>query len=210
MVRRIGRSGSVVEDESTILIPKWSRERYAIANLSPETSYCGVLHAEVRVLTVSAQRDAIILSRMRACHFPQLRLVSMSALTRNRSDKAGLPLWNAVFCLDCELISNSQGDECPICNGRSLVSLARILGGSLFAHREQASQGHETQLFDVTITVDLHRMQAKDLTATLERLTGVIAPKLARDQAAFHTSVTPSASRLKLQSSFRFPERDAA
>lgn len=134
----------------------------------------------------------------------------MFSPTKNRLDKGGLPLWNAVFCLDCEVISNSQGDECPVCNGRSLVSLARVLGGSLFAHREQAFQERESKLFDVTITVDLQQMPAKDLTATLERLTSVIAPKLARDQAAFHVNVTPSASRLRLQSSFRFPERDAA
>ena len=134
----------------------------------------------------------------------------MSALAKNRLEKGGLPLWNAVFCLDCEVISSSRGDECPICNGRSLVSLARVLGGSLFAHREQPSQERESKLFDVAITVDLQHMQAKDLTATLERLTSVIAPKLARDQAAFHVNVTPSATRLKLQGSFHFAERDAA
>lgn len=134
----------------------------------------------------------------------------MSALTQNRLDKGGLPLWNAIFCLDCEVISSSRGDECPVCNGRSLVSLARVLGGSLFAHREQASQERENKLFDLTIAVDLQQMAAKDLTATLERLTGVIAPKLARDQATFHINVTPAAGRPKLQGSFRFPERDAA
>ena len=134
----------------------------------------------------------------------------MSTLTQNRLDKGGLPLWNAIFCLDCEVISNSRREECPVCHGRSLVSLARVLGGSLFAHREQASQEGENKLFDVTITVDLQQMHGKDLTATLERLTSVIAPKLARDQAALHISVKPSAGRLKLQGSFRFSERDAA
>jgi hypothetical protein len=135
----------------------------------------------------------------------------MSALTtKNSLDKGGLPLWNAIFCLDCGLISSSPGDECPICSGRSLVSLARILGGSLFARREQAHQERDNQLFDATITVDLQRVAAKDLSTTLERLTGVLAPKLARDQATFHINVTPSAARPKLQGSFRFPERDAA
>ncbi len=134
----------------------------------------------------------------------------MSALTQDRLNKGGLPLWNAIFCLDCEVISNSRGDECPVCNGRSLVSLARILGGSLFVHREQEPKERENQLFDVTINVDLQQMAAKDLTTTLERLTGVIAPKLASDQALFHINVKPSGDRLKLQRSFRFAERDAA
>jgi hypothetical protein len=132
--------------------------------------------------------------------------------TKNRSDKGGLPLWNAVFCLDCEVISNSRGDECPVCNGRSVVNLVRILGGSLFVHR---GHGHESQecrsgLFDITITVELEQMHAKDLTTTLERLTGVIGPKLARDQATFHINVKPSEDRPKLQGSLCFPERDAA
>lgn len=135
----------------------------------------------------------------------------MSAVTtKNTLDKRGLPLWDAIFCLDCELISSSRDDKCPLCNSRSLVSLARILGGSLFAHREQDPQERENQLFDATITVDLEQIAAKDLSTTLERLTGVLAPKLAGDQATFHINVTPSAARLKLQGSFRFPERDAA
>ena len=134
----------------------------------------------------------------------------MFTVTKSRSDQGGLPLWNAVFCLDCELISNSRRDQCPVCNGRSLVSLARILGCSLFAQREHESQERGNGLFDITITVELHQTQAKDLTTTLERLTSVIGPKLARDQASFHINVKPSAAGLKLQGSLCFPERDAA
>jgi hypothetical protein len=48
------------------------------------------------------------------------------------------------------------------------------------------------------------------LSATVERLTGVIGPKLARDRATFHLSVKPSANRVSLQSSLPFPERKAA
>jgi len=134
----------------------------------------------------------------------------MLALTQKRLDKDGLPLWNAFFCLDCELISNGSGDECPVCSGRSLVSLARILGSSLFAHREYKSEECENRLFDITITVELQETYAKDLTTTLERLTSVIGPKLARDQATFHVHINPSKDQLKLQGSLRFSERDAA
>ena len=134
----------------------------------------------------------------------------MPDLIKSRSDAVGLPLWNAIFCLDCEVISNSRGDECPVCNGRSLVSLARILGCSLFAQREHESREGGNGMFDITITVELQQTQAKDLTTTLERLTSVIGPKLARDQASFHINVKPSAPGLKLQGSLCFPERDAA
>lgn len=134
----------------------------------------------------------------------------MLDLTKNRLAAGGLPLWNAVFCLDCEVINNSRGNECPVCNSRSLVSLARILGGSLYAHRQHQSQESETALFDITVTIELRQMCPKDLTATLERFTGVIGPKLAQEQAVFNIVVSPSPDRIKSQGLLCFPERDAA
>lgn len=85
-----------------------------------------------------------------------------------------------------------------------------MLGGSLFAHRAQQFQGDKRGLFDITITVELHQMNAKDLSTTVERLGSVIGPKLAQDQATFHINVKPSADRPKLQRSLCFSERDAA
>lgn len=131
----------------------------------------------------------------------------MLALTNQRLD-VGFPLWNAIFCLDCEVISNTRDDECPNCSGRSLVGLARILSGSLFAHREHRSQ--ETGLFDITITVELNQMYAKDVTTTVERFTSVLGSKLIEDQTRFHINVKPSADRLKSQGLLAFLERDAA
>jgi len=134
----------------------------------------------------------------------------MLAETRNHLDAGVLPLWNAVFCLDCEVISKSRGDECTACKSRSLVSLARMLGGSLLTHRAQHTQEWEGGLFDITITVELQQMNAKDLSTTVERLTGVIGPKLARDRASFHINVKPAADTLDQQPSLYFPEREAA
>jgi len=129
---------------------------------------------------------------------------------RNHLDAGVLPLWNAVFCLDCEVISSSQGDECPACKSRSLVSLARMLGGSLLVHKAQRSQECESGLFDITIVVELQQMHAKDLSTTVERLTSVIGSKLARDRASFHINVKPAVDRLDLQPSLCFIEREAA
>jgi hypothetical protein len=134
----------------------------------------------------------------------------MLDLTKNQLAAGGLPLWNAVFCLDCEVISSSRSDKCPVCSGGSLVNLARILGGSLFAHREDQSQEGEHALFDVTITVDLRQMYAKDLTTTLERLTSVIGPKLVREQAMLHIDVKPSLDKIKSQGLLCFQEQNAA
>ena len=129
---------------------------------------------------------------------------------KNHPDENVLPLWNAVFCLDCEVISNNRGDECPSCKGRSFVSLARMLGGSLLTHRALQFQECERGLFDTTITVQLQQMNAKDLSTTVERLTSVIVTKLAQDQATFHISVKPTVDKPYLQGLLRFPERDAA
>jgi hypothetical protein len=132
----------------------------------------------------------------------------MFALTRNLLDAGALPLLNAVFCLDCEVISSSRTDECPVCKRRSLVSLDRMLGGSLLTHRAQ--QEREFGLFDITITLELQQVHAKDLSTTVERLTSVIGPNLARDRASFHINVKPAVDERDLQPSLCFPERDAA
>jgi hypothetical protein len=134
----------------------------------------------------------------------------MLAETRKHLDAGVLPLLNAVFCLDCEVISSSRGDECPACKSRSLVSLARMLGGSLLAHKAQHSHPSKTGLFDVTIGVELQQMHAKDLSTTVERLTSVIGPKLAGDRASFHINVKPAVDQLDLQPSLCFLEREAA
>ena len=126
------------------------------------------------------------------------------------SDESVLRLSNAAFCLDCEIISDSRTDECAFCGGRSLVSLARMLGGSLAAHRVQQLETGDSGLFDVTITVELRQMYATDLSTTVERLTSAIGTKLARDRATFHLSVQPTEDKFDLQGSLHFPERNAA
>lgn len=128
----------------------------------------------------------------------------------NYSDKGALPLSNAVFCLDCELITNSRGDECPGCKGRSCVSLARLLGGTLPVHRAQRLQKDEGGMFDVTITVALQQMCAPELSSAVEKLTGVLGPFLAREQATLHVGVSPTFDQPHLQRSLHFPERNAA
>jgi hypothetical protein len=130
--------------------------------------------------------------------------------TRNDLDARVLLLWNAFFCLDCEVISSSRSGECVACKSRSLVSLARMFAGSLFAHRAQQFQARESGLFDVTITLELRQVLAKDLSTTVERLTSVIGPKLAQDRASFHINVKPAVDKLDVQPSLCFPERDAA
>lgn len=80
--------------------------------------------------------------------------------------------------------------------------------GSLFAHK--AKQERESWCFDITMTIELHRMHAQDLSTTVERLTSVIGPALAQDRASYRINVNPAVEALDLQPSLCFPERDAA
>jgi hypothetical protein len=41
-----------------------------------------------------------------------------------------VPLRSAVFCVNCETISDSRTGACPACGSPSLISMARLLGGS--------------------------------------------------------------------------------
>ena len=109
---------------------------------------------------------------------------------RNQPKAEVVPLGNASLCLDCEVISDVRGDECPACNSHSLVNLARILGGSLRGHKP--GEKVESGPFDITLTVALHQMHAKDVNTTLEGLTNVIGPRLAQGQASFHIDVRPA------------------
>src|SRR5689334_17154853 len=129
-------------------------------------------------------------------------------LTTIQNSASVLPLSNAVFCLDCEVISISRSEECPACKSRSVVSLARMLGGSLLTHR--SLQEHEGVLFDIMMTVELEQMHAKDVSATIERITTVIAPKLAREGATFHVSVKPRLDKPEAQARLGFQEQEAA
>ena len=42
-----------------------------------------------------------------------------------------LRLEQAVLCVDCETVSASRNGSCIACGGRALLSLARLLGGSI-------------------------------------------------------------------------------
>src|SRR5271155_3828778 len=48
-----------------------------------------------------------------------------------------LPLQSATFCVQCELISTGTTPYCLACGNSSLLSLSRVLGGSL-RHQQTA------------------------------------------------------------------------
>jgi hypothetical protein len=63
-------------------------------------------------------------------------------------------LMNAVLCADCEVISDSSGDVCSVCGSRSLLSLGRLLGGSVGDERAvllPEEEGNLRRMFTVLV-----------------------------------------------------------
>ncbi len=98
----------------------------------------------------------------------------MSAATANVFGLNTVPLDNAVFCVNCEMISNSAHDVCDVCGSRSLVALCRVLGGTLqkrpgpipVAHRRS-----KTVKYHVELSIDAHDISARDLNHAIELVT---------------------------------------
>jgi len=55
-------------------------------------------------------------------------------------------LMSAVLCADCEVISDSSGEVCAVCGSRSLLSLGRVLGGSIGEERAMVIPAEESEL----------------------------------------------------------------
>jgi hypothetical protein len=104
--------------------------------------------------------------------------------TIKQAASGAVPLQNAALCVDCESVSNSRFDECPVCGSRSLLSIARMLGGALPRHKANCTKTDENiVLFDLEITIDLKQIEPKDLNAAVEGITSLIKPSLWRGEA---------------------------
>ncbi len=109
---------------------------------------------------------------------------------KKQTESGAVPLQSAVLCVDCECVTEGRSDECRVCGSHSLLSIARIVGGTL--SREAENQKKPTiVLYDLQITVDLKLIEPKDLSATLEGITSLIGPRLGRGGACCHIKVEP-------------------
>ncbi len=92
----------------------------------------------------------------------------MDAGHRGGPELSSVPLLEAVLCADCEVISNSVGESCEVCGSRSLLSLGRVLGGSIEGDRavlvpadRQHSHNGFTVLMNPTATGFLRHRQRR-------------------------------------------------
>ena len=114
----------------------------------------------------------------------------MSDTTDNNRGRDTVPLQRAVLCIECETVSRSPHDRCPICGSRSLFSLCRLLGGTLFTQTTDAPEedGKATK-YDLEISIKVSQMAGKRLNEALDSITNLVGPKLGGVWESFHINV---------------------
>jgi hypothetical protein len=109
-----------------------------------------------------------------------------------------VPLQHAVLCVDCELVTASHTDQCPVCGGHSLLSLAGIVGGSLVDYKDREFHQRNPFLFDLNITIEMPNLEGPELSAVIENISHVIAPQLGHRRASLHINVEPVSKRIPI------------
>jgi len=96
----------------------------------------------------------------------------MNAGAHTEGGLSTVPLLNAVFCADCETISNSPHDACTVCGSPSLISLFRMLGGTLRSQKPQSVEGHaKTAKYNLELTANVHEIPATEVNHAIDLIT---------------------------------------
>lgn len=80
---------------------------------------------------------------------------------------------NAVFCVDCEMVSDSPYEVCMGCGSRSLVSLCRLLGGSLLGQGTKSATNTKCIKYNLEVTVKVFEVAANDLNRVIGSITQI-------------------------------------
>ncbi len=92
----------------------------------------------------------------------------MNGRSRAEEGSATVPLANAAFCVNCENISSSPHDACNVCGSRSLISLFRVLGGTLRGQRSSVAADHPK--YSLQLVANVHEIAAAELNLLIELL----------------------------------------
>ncbi len=80
-------------------------------------------------------------------------------------------LLQAVFCVDCETVSDSAQHACAVCGSPSVVSLFRLLGGSLRGQKAPANNDSgNTNKYELELTVRVREIPAGELNDIIQFL----------------------------------------
>jgi hypothetical protein len=78
-------------------------------------------------------------------------------------------LEGAVFCVDCEIVSNSPHEVCTACGSRSLVSLYRFLGS--LRKNDGTRIDNQTVKYNVDLTLKIRELAGDDLNRLISLFT---------------------------------------
>jgi len=64
-------------------------------------------------------------------------------------------LQNAVLCAECDVVSDSPHDRCPVCGSRLLLNISRMLGGTLPTDRAKLMTGvaHDPKITELVLAL---------------------------------------------------------
>ena len=100
---------------------------------------------------------------------------------------SAVPLLNAVYCADCETITNSPHDECSVCGSHSVVSLFRVLGGMLRCAGTRSPA--KTAKYNLNLTAEVREVPADELNDAIRFVTRLA--EAGGDVRCLHISVEP-------------------
>lgn len=96
----------------------------------------------------------------------------MNTAADSEKGLSAVPLLNAVFCIDCETITNSPHDACTVCGSHSLINLFRMVGGTLRGQKKQLDGGGEkTAKYNLELIAKVRELPANDLRLIIESMT---------------------------------------
>ena len=102
---------------------------------------------------------------------------------------SAIPLLNAVYCANCDLITNSPHDDCSVCGSRSVMAVSRIW---------KLTPSHDAPLrtarYKVSFIADVRGIPANELNESTKLLNRLA--DLGGDLMAFHIQVEPVLSSL--------------
>ncbi len=93
--------------------------------------------------------------------------------------------------MDCEIVSDSRLDHCPVCGSHSLLSLAKIIGGTHLSPEAPSFRTNQEMRFDVEITIGWKKLLTRELNGAIESIDRLIGPWLISGQASCHIDVAP-------------------
>ena len=96
---------------------------------------------------------------------------------------SAIPLPNAVYCVNCDLITNSPHDSCGVCGSHSVIGVSRMWQLTL---AEAPTKGAR---FKVSFTADVREISANGLNESTKLISRLA--ELGGDVKALHIQVDP-------------------